>query len=686
MRAQEIRSLLLVPIFVDRQWWGFIGFDDCLGERLFAQVEVEALRAAAGAIGAAIGREAAEVRRHEAETLYRALVDASPVAIVVLDIDENVVLWNEAAEQMYGWTADEVVGTQVPTRPAQLEHEYRLFLESVGGLEGIASFETFRRRKDGRLIDVSISVAPVHDANGEVVGTLGAHVDITESKRAEQALRERERQFRAVFDSSRDALAIADDDGRLIEVNEAAVALYGWTKDDIVGRAIEDLATEDQRAAVERLWRTALQEGEIETDFELARPDGSRRSVELAVRANFLPGRHLTVARDVTDRKALEAQLLHSQRMEAVGRLAGGIAHDFNNLLTAIQGYADFLQDGLDAADPLRGDAEQISRASDRAAGLVRQLLAFSRKQLLHPEIVDLNAVVRDTEAMLRRLIGEDVDLVTHLEPGLASVLADAGQLEQTIINLAVNARDAMPDGGSLTLSTTTVGIVGRDAERLGISAGSYVRLDVRDTGIGMDGATQLRAFEPFFTTKEQGTGLGLATAYGIVTQSGGQIDVESEPGVGTTFSVYLPAARAAARLEGDGAGLPAANGGSETVLLVEDEDIVRSLARRILHGSGYEVIEAGSGEEALRLARGHDGHIDLLLTDVVMPGMNGRELADRLTELRPGTRVVYMSGYTEDVVLQRGISGDRAFLAKPFTATALAQEVRDVLDGAKAT
>jgi signal transduction histidine kinase len=449
----------------------------------------------------------------------------------------------------------------------------------------------------------------------------------------------------------------------------------------MIGHTIDELVRPEQIPDLDEAWRNLLDRGEIESEWELIRPDGARRFLEWDGKAHFLPGRHLMVARDVTERKALEAQLLHSQRMEAVGRLAGGIAHDFNNLLTAIQGYSDFLLGELPRGSEPWLDAEQIARASERAESLVRQLLTFSRKQVLQPEVIDLNAIVRDIDSMLRRLIGEDIELETALDPGLAWINADAAQIEQLIINLAVNAREAMPDGGSLRIGTGNVPDGGARGEGRELT-GPLVSISVEDTGIGMDEETKLRAFEPFFTTKDHGTGLGLSTAYGIVTQSGGKIDVESAPGKGAVFSAYFPAVHAAGRRASqrtDDAASP--NGGSETVLLVEDEDVVRDLAHRILSMSGYKVIEAGSGEEALQVADTYGGTIDLLVTDVVMPGMNGRELADRLLELKPGTRILYMSGYTEDIVIQRGVSEDRAFIAKPFTPAELIRTVRVALD-----
>ncbi len=378
-------------------------------------------------------------------------------------------------------------------------------------------------------------------------------------------------------------------------------------------------------------------------------------------------------------------QLRQAQKMEAVGRLAGGVAHDFNNLLTAITGYSDLLMSDLAEGDPMRGDLEQVKHAADRAASLTRQLLAFSRRQVLQPRVLDLNAVVGSVDKMLRRLIGEDIDLLTVPAPALGWVKADPGQLEQILMNLAVNARDAMPQGGKLTIETANVELDGAYVrQHAAVQPGPYVMLAVSDTGCGMDAETRSHLFEPFFTTKEvgKGTGLGLATVYGIVTQSGGTVSVYSEPGRGTTFKLYLP------RVE-DAAGRPVPAGlpappvkGSETILVVEDEKAVRSLACEVLKRNGYTVLEARHGDEALAVSDRHEGRIALMLTDMVMPGKRGPDVARQLAAVRPDMKVLYMSGYADSGIVHQGVlDAGTAFLAKPFTPTALARKVREVLD-----
>jgi signal transduction histidine kinase len=393
--------------------------------------------------------------------------------------------------------------------------------------------------------------------------------------------------------------------------------------------------------------------------------------------------------RDVTERvqaehlrEQLEEKLRQAQKLKAIGRLAGGIAHDFNNLLTAITGYSELMLARLSADDPRRAEVQEIAAAAERAASLIRRLQAFARKQVRKPELLDLNAVVLETDALLRSLVGEAVELLIAVGRETGRVRADKSQLEQIIVNLAANARDAMPDGGRLSIETGGVDLDAQEASARGLAPGRYVLLVVADTGIGIDAETRPRLFEPFFTTKElgEGAGLGLAAVHGIVAQTAGHVEVESERGHGTTFRIYLP--RAAEEAEEKDGGEARAGGGSETILLVEDEEVVRGLSRRVLAASGYAVLEAGTGEKALELAARYEGAIDLVLTDVVMPGMRGPELASRLGSARPGVRVLLTSGYMgEDVVPSGPEKEGAAFLEKPFTPQALLRKVREVLD-----
>ena len=495
-----------------------------------------------------------------------------------------------------------------------------------------------------------------------------------------------------ILDSLVNGIVTLDLEGRVITLNGAAESLLGCPPgaaargrhvSEVLAHAPELVAS--LQAAIQ--WRT----GRTGT---VTLPGRSGGVVPVEIMTATLKGREgqdlgvIAVMRDLTSVRALEAQLRHAQKMEAVGRLAGGVAHDFNNLLTVITGRSQLLLLKLPPESSLRRDVELVEETAHRASALTRQLLSFSRKQIVQPRIVDLNEVVRGMETMLGRLIGEDITLATRLDPTAGCVRADPAQLEQMIVNLAVNARDAMPLGGRLTLETSFVRIDESFArQHVGLRAGPHVRLTVRDTGVGMDALIKTHLFEPFFTTKGpgKGTGLGLATVYGIVTQSGGAIRVESEPGQGATFTIDLPRVDAPADLRDPG--FPAATPrGSETVLLVEDEAEVRGLARDILHRQGYTVLEAADGDEALRIGREQGGPIHLLVTDVVMPQMGGRELADRLKAGRAETKVLYVSGYTDDAILHQGVSETgTAFLPKPFTAAALAYKVREVLDAAPA-
>jgi signal transduction histidine kinase len=416
------------------------------------------------------------------------------------------------------------------------------------------------------------------------------------------------------------------------------------------------------------LWEAFHRDGSRDGEVRLRTRDGGVRDVAFSATANVQPGRHLGSLRDLTAQKRLEEQLRQAQKMEAVGRLAGGIAHDFNNLLTAIAGYGELLSAALEDG-PLRRHAEEITKASARAAALTSQLLAFSRRQVLQPRVLDLNVAVREMESMLHRLIGEDVELVTALDPGLGPVCADPTQVEQVIVNLVVNARDAMPGGGALTIETS--------------NAGDHVVLAITDTGTGMTEDERAQLFEPFFTTKGgAGTGLGLATVYGIVEQSGGHIEVLTEPGLGSSFRISLPRADGAPAEQPDTRREPAAAAGTETILLVEDEDVVRRLVAEILDDAGYAVLEASDGASALEVARSHDGPLDLLVTDVVMPGMSGRDVAQAVTPLRPGLQVLYMSGYTDSAIVHHGVLDEgTAFLQKPFSSAELTAKVRSLLD-----
>lgn len=552
--------------------------------------------------------------------------------------------------------------------------------------------------EDGREVWFDCSVSPMTPDSVVWIGR-----DVTEAKRAEKALtqsesrkaailqseqelRKSEERYRVFVENAHDIIYEHDLEGKFTSINKAGEQITGYTLEETLKLNIADTVGPDHVDKARQMIRAKL-DGQSITAYELevVAKDGRRIPVEVNTSLVFQDGTPIGVqgiARDVTERKQLEEQLRQSQKMEAIGQLAGGVAHDFNNLLTVIGGYSSILLVKLPPDSPYRNSVEEIKKASDRASSLTRQLLAFSRKQILQPKILDLNTVVSDLDKMLRRLIGEDIDLLTITDPNLYKVKADPGQIEQVLLNLVVNARDAMPEGGKLTIETSNAMISKDYAQLHGIPSGPYIMLAVSDTGCGMDAATREHIFEPFFTTKMagKGTGLGLATLYGIVKQSGGNVWVYSELGHGTTFKIYLQRAEEFAET-GELTGTKPTPEGTETVLLVEDDDQVRAILKQILENQGYHVLSASHGDEALAISQ-EPGDIQLMITDVVMPQMSGRELAERIVAARPSLRVLFMSGYTDDAIVRHGLLDEKLnFIHKPFDSATVARKVRDVLD-----
>jgi two-component system cell cycle sensor histidine kinase/response regulator CckA len=638
-------------------------------------------------------RQAAEELRNSEER-YRDLVENARDMIYTYDLKGTFTSINKAGERITGYTRQETPRMNFAqlVAPEYLEKARRALAGRLAGKEEMV-YDLEIVAKDGRRIAVEVNARLVYQ-DGVPCGVQGIARDITERKRFEEAL-QREKEYTGHIISAAPTLIVGiAPDGTTTFINRAITRVTGHEPDEIVGQNWWRInyPGEEYRQVDQLLDEFKQGRGVVNYEMTLTTKGGGKRTISWnSVNRVNEQGEIIEIigiGADVTERRELEDQLRQSQKMEAFGQLAGGVAHDFNNLLTVINGYSALLARWYSPGEPTRVSVEEIRKAGERAASLTRQLLAFSRKQVLQPKVLNLNSVVADVGKMLRRLIGEDIDLLTAPEPGLGQIKADPGQIEQVILNLAVNARDAMPQGGQLTIETANVYLDDEYARRhLFIQPGQYVMLAVSDTGCGMNAETRARMFEPFFTTKEQGkgTGLGLSTVYGIVKQSGGDIWVYSEIDKGTTIKVYLP--RVAGAVGSDEARDTTAKlpQGCETVLLAEDEEPVRRIARVILEMNGYRVLEAGGGEEALSIYKRHDGQIDLVLTDVVMPQMSGRELVQMLEGLQPGIKVLYMSGYTDDAIVRHGLLDQEiAFLQKPFTPEALTCKVREVLDASQ--
>jgi two-component system cell cycle sensor histidine kinase/response regulator CckA len=627
----------------------------------------------------------------ETEDFYRDLVEHSEVLICVHDLEGRVLTANDAAARSLGYDQLLSLGRQRLTirdiMTPESRDDFDRYIETIrrdGSATGVMAVRTLQGETRYWQYQNTLRTEGL-----EQPVVRGIAIDVTERLRTQEELRESQDFLEKAQEVGQIGSWISEvATGRLVWSRETS-RIFGLAAGEFDGRLETFVARvhPEDREKVRTAGRAAVEHGEAyDLEHRIVRPDGSVRWVH--ERASVVrdgakhPVKMIGVVQDVTERRQLEEQLRQSQKMEAVGRLAGGVAHDFNNLLTAILGYSDLVISGLPENSPLRADAEEIRRAGERAASLTRQLLAFGRKQMLEPCVLDLNVLVTNLGRMLGRLIGADVELVTALGPDLWRIRADPGQLEQIVVNLAVNARDAMPQGGKLTIETSNAQLEEADGfEQFTVRSGSYVMLVVRDEGVGMDEETRSRIFEPFFTTKERGkgTGLGLATVYGIVKQSGGYVWVDSEPGRGTAFRIYLPRCEPTGDESNRSAATPSEETprGTETVLLVEDEDAVRQLARRLLRLRGYTVLEASGGDRALELLTQHVGPIHLLLTDVVMPGMTGLELASRVAALRPDTRTLLMSGHVDRAALDPST----LLLQKPFTPEGLARKVREALD-----
>jgi len=641
-----------------------------------------------------------EVLRESQERFRLAFEDAN-IGMCLVDLNGRLTRVNQKMCEIFGYTRKELEGLTVNdiAHPEDLDLSPTFMDRVTSGEVEHAIFEKRYFDKNGHIVYGQVSSSLVRDAQGVPQYFISHVQDVTERKQAEEALKQSEERYRAVANSAIDSIITIDNAGIIIGWNQGAEHTFGFNETEILGQSLDVLMPESYREA-HTVGLNRLQKGGEPrvigrtVELEGKRKNGSEFPLELSLaqwetkEGQFFTG----IIRDITKRKraeeekaTLQEQLRQSQKIEAIGRLAGGIAHDFNNLLTVIKGYSQLSLIELKEDVPLRGNIEEIKRASDKAADLTRQLLAFSRRQILEMKVLDLNTALRDMDKMLHRLIGEDIELTTLLADDLGRVKTDPGWVEQIIMNLAVNARDAMPSVGKLTIETANVELDGAYARNhIAVTPGRYVMLSMSDTGVGMTPEVRQQVFEPFFTTKEKGkgTGLGLSTVYGIVKQSGGNIWVYSEPGQGTTFKIYLPRVDEPLEELKEKVVKEELPRGNETILLVEDEEVVRKLAVRILKRQGYTVLEGSHGNEAIDVCKQHKGPVHLLLTDVVMPQMSGRQLAEQLKQVCQDFRVLYMSGYTDNAITHHGVLEEGMnYIQKPFTVDGLARKVREVLD-----
>ncbi len=646
----------------------------------------------------------------EAEAKYRQLVEMVPAISYVAEAGAQgrFLYMSPQTEKILGYQPEDCLADPAFWWDHLHPEDHAIAMQEDTWEEGRPFQVEYRMyRKDGREVWLRDDAVIVLDPDTGRRLTRGLLIDITERKRAEAALRESESRYRMFLAQSSEGiyrleyappvpchlpideqLALGLKNGYVAECNDAMAKLYGRdSAEELIGKRLSEFLVLNDPMTREFM-EHFIRSGYRITDQESREVDarGQTKILRSTMMGTVIDGhwaRTWGISRDVTARIHLEEQLRNAQQLEAIGRLAGGVAHDFNNILSIIMGHGELMLATADA--DAKNSLEQIRKAAERAAALTQQLLAFSRKQVLQPKVMDLNEAVAEVQKMLTRVIGEDIELVASLHPELASVRVDPGQVEQVLMNLAINARDAMPHGGKIVMETANVDVDSGRARELELAAGKYVLLQVSDTGHGMDAATMGHIFEPFFTTKKmgKGTGLGLATVYGIVKQSGGSIQVDSEAGRGSTFRLYLPAAGEGTRRPMETRASECVAGGTETILVVEDEADLRELTRIFLEGYGYRVLQASSAEQAIEATERYRDKIDLLLTDVIMPGMSGRRLAEEILSRRPQTKIIYMTGYTDDMVVQhRVLEPGVQLLQKPFSKTELAVKVRAMLDG----
>ena len=639
-----------------------------------------------------VGQDVSDrVRAHEATTRLAAIVESAEDAIVGKLLDGTITSWNAGAERIFGYSAAEMVGHSIYRLiPPELHDEEREVLRRIKRGESVEFPDVARIRKDGQRIYIALTVSPIRDPSGEVVGASSIKRDVTSQKETAAALAvasARTEELTHALDAAQ--VIVRDLDGRIRYWSSGSARLYGWTSEEAVDRISHDLLQTEFPLPLEQIQETMLSKGQWEGELVHVAKGGRRVYVtsQWLMRSDARGGQSVVteVNTDITARRQAEDRLRQSERMEVVGQLAGGVAHETNNQMTVVLGATEFLLARTDLTEVARKDLEQIRGAAERTAAITAQLLAFSRRQVLQPQILEIDDVVLGLDGMLRRALGERSVLELHLGSAGLRVRADPGQLAQVALNLVLNARDAMPLGGQLTIATQVTELAADYAEQhpgVEIRPGHYVMLSVTDTGHGMSRETMRHIFEPFYTTKPtgKGTGLGLATVYGIIKQSGGYVWAYSEPGHGTTFKVYLPLEEGAVPRPVVSA--PPDQAAGESVLIVEDEPTVRYMAARALKEHGYRVLEAGTGPEALRQVEQSNGDLDLIITDVIIPGLDGSELARRAAIVKPGLPILFMSGYTDDDIVRRGLlDSGQPFLQKPFAPDALIRRVAELLD-----
>jgi PAS domain S-box-containing protein len=630
-------------------------------------------------------REAASERklRTERESLFSAVVESSNDAIITKLLDGTITGWNGAAERLFGFTAAEAIGKSINIIvPPDRRDEVRNIVERINRGEPIEHYETSRVRKDGSTVDVSLSISPIRSASGKIVGISKAARDITENKRTQQALSQEIEERRRIFDSSNDLILVTDTSGNFIQVSPSVTAILGYQPSDMIGHSAVEFIHPDDLEHTRREMRAARR-GQSKRNFETRYINKEGKAVALNWTGTWSEPvrRHFFIGRDLTEKQAAEAQLRHAQKMDAVGQLTGGVAHDFNNILTVITGTIGILEEAVAGQPQLAAVARLIDEAAERGANLTKHLLAFARKQPLQPREVDVNALVLESAKLLNPTLGENIEITPLLAEDAWTALADPNQLATAVLNLAINARDAMPNGGKLALETSNVFLdesyAGMHSE---VTAGNYVMIAVSDTGSGISPALLERVFEPFFTTKEvgRGTGLGLSMVFGFVKQSGGHVKIYSEEGHGTSVKIYLPRATGLQQTAAEAQVSANIEGGNETVLVVEDDTLVRRYVMTQIESLGYTTLEAANASDALRFID-EVAAIDLLFTDVIMPGpMNGRQLVDEALKRRPGLKTLFTSGYTENAIVHHGrLDSGVLLLAKPYRKSELARMIR---------